>query len=135
MKKYKNFILHNIRSFEYIRILFVAIACMVLVSCSDKKDPYFPEPSQFSVAFEVGNTIDATGGTLAVRINAGTNGWWVVIPPESSWCTVNQMFGSGDKTVTVRVTANNTGADRQTIITINPTFNLSPQTITVIQSK
>ena len=108
---------------------------MTLGACSDNDDPNFPVPSPFSVAFEAGNTIDAAGGTLNLKITAGTNGWWIETSSGSSWCTVDRMFGSGDRVLTVRATANNTGDDRQAVITISPTFDLPSQTITIFQEK
>ena len=120
---------------KYSKIIYIAIVCIAFAACDNWEDPNVPKPSPFSVSLEGGNTIDAAGGTLSVKISAGTNGWWITIPPESSWCTVNQMYGSGDKTLTVRAVANNTNTERQVEITIHPTFDLPPQTITVIQGK
>ena len=120
---------------KYTKILYIAIACIAFTACDNWVDPNIPVPSPFSVSLEGGNTIDAGGGTLRIRISAGTNGWWVTIPPESSWCTVNRMYGAGDYVLTVSATANNTNVERQVEITINPTFDLLPETITVIQGK
>jgi len=119
----------------YAKIFFIAIVCIAFTACDNWVDPNIPVSTPFSVSFEGGNTIDAAGGTLNVTITAGTNGWWIEIPSESTWCTVDRMLGSGDRVLVVRATVNETDADRQVVITINPTFNLPPQTITIMQGK
>jgi len=120
---------------KYTKILFAIVLCIAFTACDNWVDPNIPKPSPFKVTFEGGTSIGAAGGTLSVRVDAGTNGWWVTIPPGNSWCTVNQTYGSGDKVVTVRVAANSTNADRQVEITFNPTFDLPPETFTVTQSR
>jgi len=101
------------------------------VSCSEDNGAYYPEPSEFSVSPVTGN-FDAAGGTLQLTINGGNLGWWIV--SSSSWCTVSKSYGSGNATITITVTANSTGIARNSVVTVNPTFQQQPVEVEITQN-
>jgi len=124
----RNYILKNRFALLFI-IFFISF-----ISCKKDELPPKPEPSPFSATLE--NNIaafPANGGTVNIVINAGTNGWWVTLPT-NDWCVINKIYGSGDYKLPVTILPNNTGMSRSIIVTINPTFNLPPESITITQN-
>ncbi|TWF37336.1 all-beta uncharacterized protein [Chitinophaga polysaccharea] len=104
-----------------------------LMSCGKDKQPVKPQPSPFSAVLENNaNTFPASGGTANIVISAGADGWWITLPA-SNWCNVGRLYGSGDVKVPVTIKPNTSGAKRNITITVKPTFNLSPVTLTVEQ--
>lgn len=116
---------------QMIAILF----CMTIVfSCKKQNLPPKPQPSPFSAILQNTGTILSSGGEVLVDIKAGSNGWWIVIPTEAkTWCSSSQLFGSGDKTVTLTFSKNTTGASRLVIVQFNPTFDLPAESFTFQQ--
>lgn len=103
-------------------------------SCKKQRLPDQPVPSPFSVSVENSSTIPAAGTKMVVDIKAGSDGWWLTIPPETkTWCASSQVYGSGDKSITITFKANTTGSSRNVSIIFNPTFDLPDQTITFHQ--
>ncbi|WP_409965513.1 hypothetical protein PIECOFPK_01545 [Mycovorax composti] len=115
----RNYILKNRFALLFI-IFFISF-----ISCKKDELPPKPEPSPFSATLE-NNTaaFPANGGTVNIVINAGTNGW----------CVINKIYGSGDYKLPVTILPNNTGMSRSITVTINPTFNLPPESITITQN-
>ncbi|MCO5236822.1 MAG: BACON domain-containing protein [Chitinophagaceae bacterium] len=79
--------------------------------------------------------VSASGGTVNIIIQAGTDGWWVEIPEDISWITPARKYGSGDFKLSATVEVNLSGAERSGNIILHPTFGLDPVTILVSQSK
>ncbi len=117
------------------KIFSVLIVLMIALSCKKQDLPAKPQASPFGVTVENPATIPNGGGKVMVDIKAGSDGWWITIPLDSrSWCSASQLFGSGDKTVTLTFKANTTGAGRSVSVIFNPTFDLPAQTITFQQN-
>lgn len=119
--------------------VFIVLAlsfAFVLSSCKkDKNVNYKPEPSPFSAQLENSAAVSASGGAINIMIQAGTDGWWLEIPPDISWITSAKMYGSGDFKLPVTVKANASGSERNGNIILHPTFGLDPVAITISQSK
>lgn len=113
-----------------IKILGLFFSLVFIFSCKKQNLPAKPQPSPFSVTVQSPATITATGGKVLVDIKAGSDGWWIVIPSQAvGWCTSSQIFGSGDKTITLTFAKNATGAGRSVSVQFNPTFDLPAATI------
>jgi hypothetical protein len=121
-------------------ILLSLVACLAFSSCSNEDESvnYKPEASPFSVQVNGNTTTPATATAVTVAISAGTDGWWVGIP-EGSWCSFSAtkpsytVYGSGDRSLTIYVSANATGATRTQTVTFHPTFGLDPVTVIITQ--
>ena len=105
-------------------------------SCKKQDLPAKPQPSPFSVTVQNAATVPMAGGKVMVDIKAGSDGWWLTVPPEAkTWIGSSQLFGSGDKTITLTLKANATGAPRSVMIQFNPTFDLPVETISFQQDQ
>lgn len=109
---------------------------LIITACKKEPMPAKPQPSAFTVELKDGTVVyPASGAKVDVVINAGSNGWWMVVPEESkSWCTSSKLFGSGDQTVVITLAPNTTGEARKAEVVINPTFNLEPVKLVLEQS-
>jgi hypothetical protein len=118
------------------QILLVLIATFCgFAACKKDNLPPKPQSSSFTAAMKNTTSFTATGGKDTVVVRAGTDGWWVTIPSTgTSWCSVSKTYGSGDFLLPVTIQANTTGAPRQVVLTISPTYNLPPVSITLTQS-
>ena len=125
----------KIKSMKYINKIIVFVFVIFLgFSCKKQQLPDKPMPSPFSVTIENSTSIPAAGSNVVVDIKAGSDGWWLTIPPETkTWCTSSQAYGSGDKSINITFKPNTTGASRSVSIVFNPTFDLPSQTITFQQ--
>lgn len=111
-----------------IKILCALFCMIVAVSCKKQNLPPKPEPSPFNAVLQNPATIPSDGGTALIDIKAGSDGWWVVIPENAkTWCSSSQLFGSGDKTIKITFSKNNSGVSRSVILQVNPTFGLPPE--------
>jgi hypothetical protein len=116
------------------KIIVFAFLILLNISCKKQQLPVKPMPSPFSVTIENSTTIPPAGAKVMVDIKAGSDGWWLTIPPETkTWCTSSQVYGSGDKSINITFKPNTTGARRSVNIIFNPTFDLPAQTITFQQ--
>ncbi|HZW70656.1 MAG TPA: hypothetical protein VFF57_07255 [Hanamia sp.] len=112
------------------KIVIFVFVIFLSFSCKKQQLPDQPMPSPFSVTVENSSAIPAAGSKVVVDIKAGSDGWWLTIPPETkSWCASSQVYGSGDKSITITFKPNATGASRAVSIIFNPTFDLPAQTI------
>ncbi|WP_108213068.1 BACON domain-containing protein [Pontibacter mucosus] len=120
---------------NYISLIPLLLLLFVAASCAKEDMPAKPQPSAFTVELQNKLTAyPASGATIELVINAGSNGWWMVVPEESkAWCKPAKFYGSGNQTVLVTLAPNTTGASRKAEITINPTFNLEPVRLTIEQ--
>ena len=117
------------------KILSLLFVVMIAFSCKKQDLPAKPQPSTFGVTVENPAIIPSAGSKVLVDIKAGSDGWWLTIPTASgTWCSASQVFGSGDKTITLTFKANTTGAGRSVSVIFNPTFDLPAQTITFQQN-
>ena len=68
----------------------------------------------------------ASGGSRTVSVTANSGSRWTVSNPCSSWVTVSPTSGTGSGPVTVSVSANNTGSQRNCTLTIaGESFSIS----------
>lgn len=122
--------------YSYQLLLILLVACAGFTACNKENLPLKPQSSAFSAAMKNTTSFFAAGGKDTLVINAGTDGWWVTIPGTStSWCSVSQMYGSGNFLLPVTIKANTTGATRQVLLTLSSTYNLPSVSITLSQSK
>lgn len=115
--------------------LFILSMTVAFFSCSDNEMPYKPEPSDFKAQLEGSNQISAEGGVVNVKIEAGTNGWWVTMTEGMNWCKAGKNFGGGDYTLPLTISKNETGEDRSVVVTIHSTYDLPAADFTIKQSK
>ena len=108
-------------------LLFIGVLC----SCNENDGAHFPEPTAFSVT-PTTHTLSSAGGDVEIKINGGNLGW--SITSNNPWVKISKSFGSGDATVKLTVSANTTGAKRESSIVVKPTFNLDPVIISIIQN-
>lgn len=118
---------------KYYNLLSLIIFLFLVSSCKKQDIPHKPKPSPFSVSVQDQSKIPFGGGQKIVDIKAGADGWWIVIPPDATWCTSSQLFGSGDKTITLKFSKNTTSANRSVTVEFNPTFDLPKEEITFEQ--
>ena len=108
---------------------------LVLIACKKQDLPDKPQPSPFSVSLQNPAPVPSSGGKVMVDIKAGSDGWWIVIPAsQTNWCSSSQLFGSGDKTVTLSFSANTTGQSRSVNVQFNPTFDLPADSLLLQQN-
>ncbi|HEY9259994.1 BACON domain-containing protein [Chitinophaga sp.] len=113
----------------------VGLIFSLATACKKDNMPVKPVPAAFTATMKHNGSFAASGGKDTVVITAGTDGWWVTIPTAStSWCAVTQAYGAGNFQLPVTIGANTTGAARQVIITLNPSYNLPKVAITLNQS-
>lgn len=108
---------------------------LFIASCTKVELPAKPQPSDFTVLVE--NPLDsypASGYTVDVTINAGSNGWWIVVPEDIKWCVPSQKYGSSNQTISIKVSSNTSGESREVELSINPTFGLSPVKLKISQA-
>jgi len=111
----------------------IFLLLLSLVACKRESLPVKPEPSSFTAVMENNMTnFPAAGGTANIIVSGGTNGWWVTMPT-NTWCVIPKIYGSGDFKIPVTIRPNTTGQVREITVTINPTFNLSPVVIKLVQ--
>lgn len=116
-------------------LLILIVAICGFTACKKENLPVKAQPSPFSAAMKNSTSFTADGGKDTVVISAGTDGWWVTIPSNStSWCSVSKIYGAGDFFLPVTIQANTTGAPREVILTLSPTYNLPTVSITLTQS-
>lgn len=117
------------------KLIGLLVLTIFLFACKKQELPDKPQPSPFSVTVQNPAPVPSNGGNVLIDIKAGSDGWWIVIPADaSSWCSPSQVFGSGDKTVTLKLSANSTGQSRSVNIQFNPTFSLPADSISVQQN-
>jgi hypothetical protein len=120
---------------NYTSLISLLVLLLVASSCDKEDMPAKPQPSAFTVELQNKMTAyPASGANVELVINAGSNGWWMVVPEETkSWCKPAKLYGSGNQTVVVTLAPNTTGISRKAEIVINPTFNLEPVRLTIEQ--
>lgn len=117
------------------KLIGLLVLTIFLFACKKQELPDKPQPSPFSVTVQNPAPVPSNGGNVLIDIKAGSDGWWIVIPADASkWCSSSQVFGSGDKTVTLKLSANSTGQSRSVNIKFNPTFSLPADSISVQQN-
>lgn len=126
--------MHNLKRYSKAAVIVGLMFCLA-IACKKDNQPVKPVPAAFTATMKQNTSFPAIGGKDTVVITAGTDGWWVTIPGSSaSWCTVTQTYGAGNFLLPVTIGANTTGAPRQVVITLNPSYNLPKVNITLNQS-
>ena len=106
---------------SYKKIISLTFLITVMISCKKQDLPAKPQSSPFTVTLQGAATIPNDGAKVVVDIKAGSDGWWIVIPTEAKWCTSSQLFGSGDKSITLNFSKNTSLTSRSVTIGFNPT--------------
>ena len=114
-----------------IHIIVIVLFSTFIASCDKNNGAYYPVPSDFSVSPTTEQSVSKDAASIELKINAGNLGWWV--ESSETWCKPSQKDGSGDGTITLEISENKSGEKREAVVTINPTFQLKPVTITVNQ--
>ncbi len=118
-----------------IKALLLLILSVSFWQCVKYEVPPKPQPSPFSASLE-GNkaSFPASGGTVNIIIDAGSDGWWIVVPENSkSWLSITKIYGAGNFSVPVKILPNTTKVARKVEIMVNPSYNLAPVKIEVSQ--
>lgn len=108
---------------------------LLLVNCQQYEVPPRPQPSPFSAVLEGGkSSFPAAGGTVNLLIDAGANGWWIVVPDEKkAWTSITKLYGAGNFTVPVTIRPNLTKVARSVEVTVNPSYQLPPVKLEIKQ--
>lgn len=114
-----------------IHIIVLVLFSTIITSCDKNDGAYYPVPSDFSVSPTTEQSVSKDANSIELTIEAGNLGWW--IESSQTWCKASRKYGSGDGKVTIEIEENNSGEKRSAVVTINPTFQLEPVTITVNQ--
>lgn len=114
-------------------------AGMLFTACKKDEMPYKPGPSPFDVSVKDGGTdIPGAADTVNLNIQAGSNGWWIVIPEEKqNWCkTLNaKIYGTGDLVLPLIFKANTSGEERSVTIDFNSSYGQPKVSLTFYQAK
>ncbi|QBQ42857.1 hypothetical protein E2P86_17610 [Sphingobacterium psychroaquaticum] len=99
------------------------ILCFLITFSSCKKEnlPAKPIPGPFQVSSTITNEIEKGAGTFTLTIEGSTNGWWITLPDNVQWYSVERRYGSGTVTQKLSIKANDTGLQRTGWVKINST--------------
>ena len=103
----------------------ILIAALLTAGCGGGKD----STSSLSVSPTTLTFDSADADTKTVQVES--NGKWTVAVADGSWCSVDRASGSGNKTLSVSVSANTSALQRNTTVTLNGAG--SPASFTVSQ--
>ena len=106
-----------------------------LWQCTRYEVPPKPQPSPFGATLEGAKTsFPAAGGTVNLLIDAGANGWWIVVPDDKrAWLSITKIYGAGNFPVPVTVRPNTTKAARTVEVVVNSSYQLPPVKLTITQ--
>lgn len=101
------------------------LCCVVLLflfnACKKENLPVKPQPGPFSVSSTLTAEVSKSANTYTLTIDGHTNGWWITLPDNVQWYTVERKYGSGNITQKITIKANDSGADRQGWVKISST--------------
>lgn len=108
---------------------------LLVVGCKKEPLPMKPVASSFSVTSTIPAIIPVEGGVYSLKIEGGTNGWWVTLSEETTaWLNVNRKYGSGDVSQEILIEANASGQKREMQLVIRSTSQVAPVIIKVNQN-
>jgi len=108
-------------------VLTVALLSLVLISCSKTDDSV---TSGISVS---SNSVGIKKAQTRTSIELTCSSTWnAYIQGSCSWASISPQYGTGNGTISISSTVNNTGAKRHCTITINS--GTSTQTVEVVQT-
>lgn len=96
---------------------------LMLNACKKEELPAKPIAGHFKVTSNVTNEIAKTAEIYTITIEGTTNGWWLTLPANVQWYSVERKYGSGNVTQKLTIKANDTGQDRSGWVKINATSN------------
>ena len=99
----------------------ILLILLSLIACKKENLPAKPVAGPFQVNSTVTNEIEKVAGTYTISIEGTNNGWWVTLPPNVQWYSVERKYGSGNVTQKLTVKANDSGQDRSGWVKINST--------------
>jgi hypothetical protein len=113
----------KLHRFSAIGLLLVALGFW---QCAKYEVPPKPEPSPFNAILEGDkNSFPAAGATVNILVDAGANGWWIVVPDDKkSWLSITKIYGAGNFKVPVTVRPNTTKKARTVEVVVNSSYGL-----------
>jgi hypothetical protein len=99
----------------------ILLILLSLIACKKEDLPAKPVAGPFQVTSTVTNEIEKAGATYTISIEGSTNGWWVTLPANVQWYSVERKYGSGNVTQKLTIKANDSGQDRLGWVKINST--------------
>ena len=116
-------------------VVWLLLLAVGLWQCVKYEVPPKPQPSPFSATLEANKaSFPATGGTVNILIDAGANGWWIVVPDDKkSWLAITKVYGAGNFSVPVTVRPNTTKAARTVEVVVNSSYDLPPVKLEIKQ--
>ncbi|MEJ5091967.1 BACON domain-containing protein [Sphingobacterium faecium] len=100
---------------------FLILLILSLIACKKEDLPAKPVAGPFQVTSTVPVEIEKAAGTYTISIEGNTNGWWVTLPANVQWYSVERKFGSGNVTQKLTIKANDSGQERSGSVKINST--------------
>ena len=89
-------------------------AALGFVSCEEKGDGVVANPTVALSTSSLNFTNEEGSQTVDIEANSD----WMVETPDVDWVTVTPTAGNGNKTITVAVSMNDSGAVRSTVIKV-----------------
>jgi hypothetical protein len=99
----------------------ILLILLSLIACKKEDLPAKPVVGPFQVNSTVTGEIEKAAGTYTISIEGTTNGWWVTLPVNVQWYSVERKYGSGNVIQKLTIKANDSGQDRSGWIKINST--------------
>ncbi|MEJ5147650.1 MULTISPECIES: BACON domain-containing protein [unclassified Sphingobacterium] len=99
----------------------ILLILFALVACKKEDLPAKPVAGPFQMTSTVTNEIEKIASTYTISIEGTTNGWWVTLPANVQWYTMERKYGSGNVTQKLTIKANDSGQDRSGWVKINST--------------
>ncbi len=120
---------------RFLPIVSLGLLALSLWQCTRYEVPPKPQPSPFGATLEgTKSSFAAAGGTVNLLIDAGANGWWIVVPDDKkAWLSITKLYGAGNLSVPVTVRPNTTKAARTVEIVVNSSYQLPPVKLTITQ--
>lgn len=121
---------------RFLPIVSLWLLALSLGQCTQYEVPPKPQPSPFGATLEGAKTsFPAAGGTVNILIEAGANGWWIVVPDDrKAWLSITKIYGAGNVSVPATVRPNATKAARTVDIIVNSSYQLPPVKLTITQA-
>ncbi|MCS3552545.1 MULTISPECIES: BACON domain-containing protein [unclassified Sphingobacterium] len=99
----------------------ILLILLALIACKKEDLPSKPIAGSFQVTSTVTNEIEKAEAAYTISIVGSTNGWWVTLPANVQWYSVERKYGSGNVTQKLTIKANDSGQDRLGWVKINST--------------
>lgn len=99
----------------------ILLLLLSLSACKKEDFPAKPAIGSFEVTSTVTSEIAKTAGTYTITIDGSTNGWWLSLPENVQWYSIERKYGSGNVTQKLTIKANENGQERTGWVKINST--------------